>query len=117
MSYVYVVTPVDFNSSAVSCDCLAHVYGGQDVGGVGALRGAFAHQSGLLETGQREVEEAAGAVVFGETAAEVGEHAVVEAGVVQLHGHGVFEVDPAADRLGGLPVRQARNCSTHTVAS
>lgn len=80
---------------------------GQDMGGIGALRGALPHQPGLLETGQCEVEEAVGPVALGETVAEVGRHAVVEAGIVQLHSHGVLEVDAAADRLGGLTVRQA----------
>lgn len=87
---------------------------GQDVGGVGALCGALAHEAGLREAGQREAEEAVGAVVFGETVSEVGQHAVVEAGVVQLHGHGVLEVDAAADRLGGLPVGQAEQELQHT---
>lgn len=87
---------------------------GQDVGGVGALRGALAHQSGLLETGQREIEEPVSTVVFSETVTEVGQHAVVEAGIVQLHGHRVLEVDAAADRLGGLPVRQAEQELQHT---
>lgn len=87
---------------------------GQDVGGVGALRGAFAHQSGLLEAGQREVEEPVGTAVFGEPVAEVGRHAVMETGIVQLHGHGVLEVDAAADRLGGLPARQAEQELQHT---
>ena len=27
MSYVYASVPAEFNSSVVSCDCLAHVYG------------------------------------------------------------------------------------------
>lgn len=31
-------------------------HGGQDVGGAGALRGAFAHQAGFLQPGQGEVE-------------------------------------------------------------
>jgi hypothetical protein len=84
-------------------------HGGQDVGGVGALRGALAHQPGLLEAGQREVKEAIGAVALGETVAEIGQHAVVEAGIVQFHGHRVLEVDAAAHRLGGLPVRQAEH--------
>lgn len=35
---------------------------GQDVGGVGALRAALAHQSGLLEPRQCEVPEAVGPV-------------------------------------------------------
>lgn len=80
---------------------------GQDMSGVGALWGALVHQASLLEAGQSEVEEAVSTVVFGETVSEVGQHAVVEAGVVQLQGHGVLEVEAAADRLGSLPVRQA----------
>ncbi|GAA4803131.1 hypothetical protein GCM10023220_35370 [Streptomyces ziwulingensis] len=87
---------------------------GQDVGGVGALRGALAHQSGLREAGQREVEEAVSAIAFGETVTEVGQHAVVEPGIVQFHCHGVLEVDATADRLGGLPVRQAEQELQHT---
>ena len=87
---------------------------GQDVGGVGALRGALAHEPGLLEAGQREVEEAVGAAALGETLAEVGQHAVVEAGIVQLHGHGVLEIDAAAHRLGRLPVRQTEQELQHT---
>jgi hypothetical protein len=67
---------------------------------------AFAHQPGILETDEREVEHTVGAVVLGEAVAEIGQHAVVEAGIVQLHGQRVFEVDAAADRLSGLPVRQ-----------
>jgi hypothetical protein len=74
---------------------------GQDVGGVGPLRGALAHQSGLPEAGQRKVEESVSTVIFGETVAKISQHAVVEAGVIQLHGHRVLEVDAAADRLGG----------------
>ncbi|WP_316746212.1 hypothetical protein, partial [Streptomyces sp. MK7] len=46
-------------------------YRGQDVGGIGALRGALAHESGLLEAGQCKVEETVGTVVFSETIAEV----------------------------------------------
>lgn len=66
----------------------------------------------------RKVEEAVGTAVLGETVAEVAQHAVVEAGVIQLHGHGVLEVDATADRLGGLPVRQAeQELHTQTAAS
>ncbi|AEY94259.1 hypothetical protein SHJG_p1128 (plasmid) [Streptomyces hygroscopicus subsp. jinggangensis 5008] len=63
---------------------------------------------GLLQARECEVEEAVGTAVLGEAVSEVGQHTVVEAGVVQLHGHRIFvEVDAAADRLGGLPVGQA----------
>lgn len=85
----------------------------QDVGGVGALRGALAYQPGFLQASQRKVQQAVGTTVLGETAAEVDQHAVVEAGIVQLHGHGALEVDAAADRLGGLPVRQAEQELQH----
>lgn len=47
-------------------------YRGQGVGGVGALRGALAYESGLLQTREREVEETVGAVVLGDALAEVG---------------------------------------------
>jgi hypothetical protein len=87
---------------------------GQDMGGVGALCGALAHQSGLLEAGQREVEETVSTIPLGETIAEIGQHAVVEPGVIQLHGHRVLEVDAAPDRLGGLPVRQTEQELQHT---
>ncbi|GGZ19612.1 hypothetical protein GCM10010327_58390 [Streptomyces nitrosporeus] len=87
---------------------------GQDVGGVGALRGPLAHQAGLLETDQREVEETVSTVTFSETVAEVGQHAVMEPGIVQFHRHGVLEVDATADRLSGLPVRQAEQELQHT---
>ncbi|MFE6946490.1 hypothetical protein [Streptomyces chartreusis] len=71
-------------------------------------------QSGFLEADQREVEETVGAVIFGGTVSEVGKHAAMEAGVVQLHGHGLLEVDAAADRLGGLAVGQAEQELQHT---
>jgi hypothetical protein len=80
---------------------------GQDVSGVGSLRDALAYQSGILQAREREVEESVGAVVPGDALAEVGRHAVVEAGIVQLHGQGTFEIDAAADRFCRLPVRQA----------
>jgi hypothetical protein len=87
---------------------------GQDVGGVGALRGALAYESGLLQTGECQIEETVGAIALGQTVTEVGQHAVVEAGIVQLYGQGVLEVDAAADRLGGLTVRQAQQELQHT---
>ena len=87
---------------------------GQDVGGVGALGGALADEPGLLQAGEREVEETVGAAVLGETVAEVGQHAVVEAGIVQFHGQRVLEIDAAANRFGRLPVRQTEQELQHT---
>ncbi|MFI2352779.1 hypothetical protein ACH492_38555 [Streptomyces sp. NPDC019443] len=57
-------------------------YRSQDMDGISALRGAFTHQPGLLEAGQPEVQETIGPVVLREAFAEVGQHAVVEAGAV-----------------------------------
>lgn len=51
-----------------------------------------------------EIEKAVGALALGGTVAEVGEHAVVEAGIVQLHGHRVREVAAVTDSLGRPPV-------------
>ncbi|GGL18450.1 hypothetical protein GCM10010094_94370 [Streptomyces flaveus] len=45
------------------------------MGGVGALGGALVHQASLLEAGQREVQEAVSTIAFGETVAEIGQHA------------------------------------------
>ena len=86
---------------------------GQDMRGIGALRGAFTHQSGVLHAGQGEIEEAVGAVALDETLAEVAQDTVMEAGIVQLQGQGVFEVDAAAHRLGGLPVGQTEQELQH----
>nr|WP_245589706.1 hypothetical protein [Amycolatopsis balhimycina] len=83
-------------------------HGGQDVGGVGALSGALADQSGLLQTGQGDIEEAVRPAVALEAVAEVAEHAVVEAGIVEFEAERVLEVDTATHRLGGIAVRQAQ---------
>ncbi len=95
-----------FQASQVAHRC-------QHVGGVGALGGVPADQAGLREAGERQVQEPVSAVVLGQALAEVGQHAVVEPGIVQLYGHGVLEVDAAADRFSGLPVRQAQEELQH----
>lgn len=87
---------------------------GQDMSGVRALGGALADETGLLQTREREVEETVGSAVLDETVAEVGQHAVVEAGIVQFHGQRVFEIDAAANLFGRLPVRQTEQELEHT---
>ncbi|MBB5939230.1 hypothetical protein [Streptomyces zagrosensis] len=79
---------------------------GQDVGGVGALPAAPADQADGPDVLQRQAEKSVRPVFLSQALAEVGEHAVVEAGVFQLPTQGVCEVDPAAHGLGGLPVGQ-----------
>lgn len=87
---------------------------GQDMGGVRALGGALADETSLLQAREREVEETVGSATLGETVAEVGQHAVVESGIVQFHGQRVLEIDAAANRLGRLPVRQTEQKLQHT---
>ncbi|GLY83546.1 hypothetical protein Airi02_014760 [Actinoallomurus iriomotensis] len=49
---------------------------GQDMGRIGALRGALTHEPCVLETSQREIEQLVGTIALGETVAEVGQHAL-----------------------------------------
>nr|WP_245550875.1 hypothetical protein [Nocardia niigatensis] len=79
------------------------------MGGVGARGGAFAHQPGLGESGQSEIEQPVGAVTFGEPMAEIAEHTVMEPGVVQLQTERVLEVDATTHGLGRLPVGQVQH--------
>ncbi|OIK25468.1 hypothetical protein [Streptomyces malaysiense] len=53
---------------------------GQDVGGTGALRGALADETGLLQAREREVEKTVGSAALGETVTEIGQHAVIGTG-------------------------------------
>lgn len=64
------------------------------MGGIGALRGAFIHELGLLETGRRGVQELVGTVALSDALAEV-------------------DTVSAACRSEKL----SRNCSTFAVAS
>ena len=82
-------------------------------GGVGALGGALAYESGLLQAGECQIEKSVGAVVLGKALTEVGWHTVVEAGLVQLRGERVREIDTAADRFRRLPVRQTQHELQH----
>lgn len=84
------------------------------MGGIGALRGALAYESGLLQTGECQIEKTVGAAIPDDSFAEVGQHAVVEARVVQLHGQGVLEIGTTADRFRCLPVRQTEQELQHT---
>ncbi len=86
---------------------------GQDVGRVGALRGALAHEPGVLQAGQGQVQEPVRAVVFEKALPELGQHAVVEAGIVQLQAEGVLEVDAAPHGLRRVAVRQAQQELQH----
>ncbi len=86
---------------------------GQHMGGVGALGSALTHQPGLGEPGQGEIEQPVGAVSFREPVAEIAQHTVMEAGVVQLQGQRVLEVDTTAHGLGHLPIGQVQHILQH----
>ncbi|MFI1735590.1 hypothetical protein ACH40E_41620 [Streptomyces acidicola] len=68
-----------------SCSPVCAITGGEDVNQLGGCAGGV--------TRERQVEKTVGAVVLGEALAEVGQHAAVQAGIVQLHGQGVLEID------------------------
>jgi hypothetical protein len=77
----------------------------QDMSGVGALGRALADQPWLLQPGQGQVKEPVGPFFLQQALAEVAQHAVVEARIVELEAERVLEVDPAPHRLYGITVR------------
>ena len=81
-------------------------HGGEHVRGVGALPAARLEQAERPCGVQHAREQALAGIGGEETAAELAEHAVVEAGVAEFEAEQVLPVDPAPDRLGGPPVAQ-----------
>ena len=78
----------------------------QDMGGVGALGGPLADQPGLLQPGQGQVKEPVRPPLRQQPVAEIAQHAVVEARIVEIEAERVLEVDAAPHRLGGIAVRE-----------
>jgi len=64
----------------------------------------LAHQAGLLETGQREVEKAVSTAGFSETIAEIGQHAEWLAGCSVGRGDGVVRAEQVLDGEGSFLV-------------
>ncbi len=88
------------------------------MGGVGALPPAPDQQPPLPQAGKQLLQQPFRLVVGGQPGTELAEHRGVKPGVGKLQAQGVLPVDPAADRVGGLAVRQPlSNCSTDTSAS
>ena len=79
---------------------LAH--GGEDVRAVGAASPSRLEQAALA----RRVQQTLGGVPTQQPAAELAQHAVVEARVGQVEGEQVLPVNARPDRLGRLPVAQ-----------
>jgi hypothetical protein len=78
----------------------------QDVGGVGALAGPLTDQPGFLQPGQGQVQEPVRPPLLQQPLAEVTQHAVMEARIVEIEAERVVEVDPAPHRLGSVTVGQ-----------
>ena len=68
--------------------------------------GPLADQPGLLQPGQGQVKEPVRPPLLQQPLAEVAQHAVVEARIVEIEAERVLEVDPAPHRLGGVAVGQ-----------
>jgi hypothetical protein len=88
--------------------------GGQDLGGIGPLPPTFLDHPRVTYPVQSQGQKLVGAVVLAQAVTEVREHAVVETGVVQVHGQGVLEVDPTPHRLGCLPIGEIEQELQHT---
>src|SRR5215471_6300940 len=73
----------------------------QDVGGAGALGGAVADQPGLLQPGQGQVKKPVRPPVHQQPVAEIAQHAVVEARIVEAGAERVLE-----GRSGTAPPRR-----------
>ena len=81
-------------------------HGGQHVRAVGALPAPRLEQPALARRVQDAAEQALPGPVLEQSAPELAQDAVVKARVGQLQREQVLPVDPATDRLGGLPVAQ-----------
>ncbi|SEG62644.1 hypothetical protein SAMN05444920_103547 [Nonomuraea solani] len=77
--------------------------------GIGALGGALADQSGLLQ----KIEKLVRPPVLQQAVTEVTEHAVVEAGIVQFEAERVREVDATAHGLGGIAIGKVQHELQH----
>lgn len=86
---------------------------GPDMRGVGRLPAPLDQQPGRPQTVQRQRRQGIGTIVLAEPVTEVRQDAVVEAGILQLHGQGVLDVDPASHRFSGLTVRQVQQELQH----
>jgi hypothetical protein len=74
------------------------------VGGVGALPAAATEQAALEQPGQQRVEDRRLQTAGDQPGAELAEHREVEALIAERQPQAVLPVQPAADRVGGLPV-------------
>ena len=81
-------------------------HGGQHVRAVRALAPARLEQAALAGRIQHAGEQALGGIAAAQPAAELAEHAVVEARVGEVGGEQVLPVDPRPDGLGRLAVAQ-----------
>jgi len=79
----------------------------QHVGGIGALPPTTDQQPPLPKAVKHPVQQPLGLALAEQPRAELAQHRGVNASVGKLQAPGVLPVDPAADRVGGLAVRQS----------
>jgi hypothetical protein len=78
----------------------------QNVGGVGALLAARLDQAAFAQALQHDLEQTLIASPGEQAGPELAQHGEVEARILKVQAEGVLQVDPAAHRLGRLPVGQ-----------
>src|SRR6266566_7724105 len=72
----------------------------------GPTAGPLTDQPGFLQPGQGQVQEPVRPPLLQQPLAEVTQHAVMEARIIQIEAERVLEVDPAPHRLGSVTVGQ-----------
>ena len=78
----------------------------QDMGRVGALLAAGLDQAALVQVLQHDLKQILIAPSGKQTGPELAQHGEVEARIVKLQAEGILQVNPAAHRLGRLPIGQ-----------
>lgn len=86
---------------------------GQHMSGIGPHAPTPLHQARRHQVVDHHSQQPVRPVALSHPVPELAEHRVVETGIVQLKTQTIFPVQPAADRLGGLPVTQVLRVLQH----
>ena len=81
--------------------------GRQNMGGIGALRPPCFEEVAFLQLPQQRLQEQVFRSPMDEARAELAQDRRIKAGIGQLQGQRIFPIDPPADGIRGLAVRQA----------
>ena len=93
-------------SDACGNDAAAHLDGGQNVGGVGALAALRANQAAGDGHGEQRVQQFMLRVPVHEPGPELAQDGAVEARVVERQGQQVLPIQSGSHRVGGVAIRQ-----------